>query len=160
MEFDFSNANSALRFDDPQLHENSTAQKVDFIAEFNDAYRFVEVKDPDCPGATNLEGFKQKLQGDQLINSLAGKYRDTVFFRINCSNHNSELPIDYIVVLAMASLDPTLIITKQDSLYRSIPLQNGAWIETSARSCLILSLEKYKYKFGENSVRRISESGG
>ncbi len=84
LEFDFETANNALQFDSDELHGTSTAKRVDFVAEYEDCYRFIEVKDPDQPGVTNPAAFIRKFTSGELLDSLAGKFRDTVFFRSLC----------------------------------------------------------------------------
>ncbi|MFD2438604.1 hypothetical protein [Modicisalibacter luteus] len=40
LEFDFSDAIEAVRFDDDSLHGQSTMKRVDFIAEYEDRFVF------------------------------------------------------------------------------------------------------------------------
>lgn len=157
LEFDFSDAQKAYKFDDDLIHGASNAQRVDFIAEYEDGYRYIEVKDLDCPNLVNQEKFIQKLQTNELVNKLAGKFRDTQFYRSNCEDHVLERHVDYIILIAIRSLDPALLISRLDLLHRVLPIENSNWHKKSARSCVILNLEQYKKQFGEQSVRRISE---
>lgn len=159
LEFDFSDAESAYKFDDDSIHAASSAQRVDFIAQYETSYRYIEVKDLDCPNLTDPDAFIAKLRTNELVNKLAGKYRDTQFYRSNCEEHYSDREIDCIVLIARSSLDPALLISRLDLLHRVLPIENSNWGKKSARSCVILNLEQYKNQFGEHSVRRISESG-
>ncbi|OQY33739.1 MAG: hypothetical protein B6241_06710 [Spirochaetaceae bacterium 4572_59] len=154
LEFDFSPAIEAITFDDDALHNPSTIKRVDFIAEFEDKFIFLEVKDPDIPGATNPDRFKEKLLTGNLIPSLASKYRDSYWFR----NHSGKVtkPIYYVVLISMASLEPALLLSKQDELKKSLPLTHVQWQNPSAAGCAILNLDQYKAYFGSNSVRRLS----
>jgi len=159
LEFNFAGSIQALQFDDTTFHGHSSMKRVDFITEHDDFYRFIEVKDPDIPAATeqNKADFLQNLQSGKLINSFAGKYRDSLLFR-NLEG-KTDKPVDYIVLLSMSTLDPAMLINKIDTLHREIPINHNSWPNSSARSCVILNLEQYKTRFGEASVRRISESG-
>ncbi|AQA18964.1 hypothetical protein BST95_12650 [Halioglobus japonicus] len=157
LEFDFSDAIEAIQFDEDLSHGNSCMKRVDFIAEYEDFYLFIEVKDPDDPAAANPQAFVQKLRSDELIRSLAGKYRDSLLFRILANKCNKDM--HYVVLFSMASLEPALLLSKQDALHREIPLNHDDWRIPSARSCVILNLKQYKIRFGENSVRRISDGG-
>lgn len=155
LEFDFGTAIQETRFDDDAVHgTSSTMKRVDFIVEHQDRFMFVEVKDPDNPMASNVPGFRQKLSSGKLITSLAGKYRDSLLFH-KLAERDTK-PIDYIVLLSMSSLDPALLLNKQDELQRSLPHSHGDWSEPCARACVILNLEQYKRQFGADSVRRIS----
>jgi hypothetical protein len=155
--FDFSDAINALQFDDTTFHGHSSMKRVDFISEYDDFYRFIEVKDPDLPAVTeeNKANFLVDLNSGKLLNSFAGKYRDSLLFRH--LEGKSDKPVDYIVLLSMSSLDPAMLLNKIDLLHREIPLNHNAWTGNSARSCVILNLEQYKIRFGETSVRRLSE---
>lgn len=155
LEFNFPTALNAFQFDDVAFHGFSTMKRVDFIVEYEDYYHFLEIKDPDHPNASNSEAFIRKFSGVELIHELAGKYRDTLLFRI--LSEKPEKPITYIVVLSMASLEPALLINKQDNLHQCIPITHNEWTQNCAASCIILNLEKYKETFGAHSVRRISD---
>lgn len=154
LEFDFSAAMDAIIFDDDVLHNPSTIKRVDFIAEFNDRFIFLEVKDPDMPGAANPDAFKTKLLTGNLIPDLAGKYRDSYWFR----SHSGKVtkPIHYVVLISMASLEPALLLAKQDELKRSLPITHNDWSVPCAAGCAVLNLDQYKKQFGANSVRRLS----
>lgn len=156
LEFDFSDAIDAIQFDDSAYHAGSTIKRVDFIVEYDDCYRFIEVKDPDVPGAADQAGFLAKLRSGQLVQSLSGKYRDSLFFR-NIQK-KTDKKIEYLILLSMASLDEALLLTKQDELHRSIPLSHSDWSEDCAAVCVILNMDQWKRRFGENSIRRMSEA--
>lgn len=152
--FDFGSALEAIVFDDDALHNPSTIKRVDFIAEFSDRFVFLEIKDPDQPGAANPEAFKTKLLTGNLIPDLAGKYRDSSWFRT--LSGKATKPIHYVVLLSMASLDPALLLTKQDQLKRSLPITHTDWSAPCAAGCIILNLEQYKKQYGQTSVWRLS----
>ncbi|MBY8951564.1 hypothetical protein J1G36_06610 [Pseudomonas carnis] len=154
LEFDFNLAVEAICFDNNTLHQQSTMKRVDFIAEFADHYVFLEIKDPDRPAAANPDAFTQKLLGGNLIPDLAGKYRDSLWFRT--LSGKADKPIQYIVLLSMASLEPALLLAKQDELQRALPIRHTDWPTPCAQACAILNLEQYKKKFGADSVRRLS----
>lgn len=155
--FDFGPEASAIRFDDDALHQPSTLKRVDFIAELSDRYIFLEVKDPDNPAATNPEAFRTKLLGGNLIPELAGKYRDSIWFR--ALSGKAVKPVHYVVLLSMASLEPALLVAKQDELQRSLPISHVDWSDPCAQACVILNFDQYKKQFGATSVRRLSAEG-
>lgn len=157
LEFDFETANNAFQFDSDELHGASTAKRVDFVAEYDDCYRFIEVKDPDQPGAANPAAFIRKFSSENLVNSLAGKFRETLFFRSLCADHDSDKKIEYIVLLSCEAIEPAMMLAKQDNLHRKIPIQHTQWTSNCAVRCVLMNLRQYKRIYGENSVRRISE---
>ncbi|OUS21260.1 hypothetical protein A9Q95_07025 [Rhodobacterales bacterium 59_46_T64] len=155
LELSFANAKAVIRFDDNAYHAGSTIKRVDFIAEYDAYYLFVEVKDPDDPTAVKPEALAQKLNNGELVQSLAGKFRDTLFFRL--AQGKNDLRVSYVVLLSMKSLDPALLLTKQDQLRRAIPIRHADWADDCAASCIILNVEQWKRQFGEQSLRRISQ---
>lgn len=155
LEFDFTGALRAFKFDDRVTHSSSSIQPVDFIIEYADCYRFVEVKDPDKPGAEDVQAFRDKLKSGKLIRSLAGKYRDSLFFRSFQDNEHKE--VEYVVLLSMSVLDDALLLAKQDELLRSIPFTHKSWQRNSASACVILNMNQWKKRYGADSVRRLSE---
>lgn len=154
LEFDFTGALGAFKFDDGRTHATSSVQAVDFIVEYPDCYRFVEVKDPDQPGATNPQAFIDKFRSGKLVRSLAGKYRDSCFFR-GCEGKNPK-KIEYVVLLAMDVLDAAMLLSKQNELHRSIPLRHSNWLQDSASICLVLNMNQWRRLYGNGSVKRLS----
>jgi len=159
LEFDFSGSVSAFQYDDSRYHGCSTMKRVDFIVEYDECYRFIEVKDPDCPDATqtNRDNFALKFRNGNLIPELAGKYRDSLlFFKLQ---EKKEKNIQYLVLLSMSSLDAAMLLTKGDELRRVIPIGHVDWAKDSVSRCVILNLETWKQRFGNASVKRLSEQG-
>lgn len=154
LEFDFSAAIRAVKFDDGVAHSKSSVQPVDFILEHTDRYTFVEVKDPDEPGAADVEAFRVKLKSGQLIRSLAGKFRDSMFFRV--IQGVERKPVEYIVLLSMEALADADLLTKTDQLKRSLPIEHSDWPSDCATSCVIMNVRQWKRKFGDESLRRLS----
>ena len=132
-------------------------KRVDFIIEKEEYVLFLEVKDPDMPGASNPDKLIQELQGGSLIPELAGKYRDSLLFSHLRGEYNK--PIRYVVLISMASLDDGLVVRKMDDLKSAIPITNKQWCKNAADSCAILKLDKYKECYGSESVWRASDYG-
>jgi hypothetical protein len=155
LEITFLEAKAVIHFDDETYHGNSTMQRVDFIAEYEDRSIFVEIKDPDNPAAQNVPAFQQKLNSGKLVQSLSGKFRDTLFFR--SIQGKDDLSVVYVVLLSMKKLEAALLLTKQDELKKSIPIRHTDWARDCAASCIVLNVEQWKKRFGDQSIRRISE---
>lgn len=158
--FDVTDSKNAEKFDDSAIPaRQSTMKRVDFIIEKEDRFIFLEVKDPDMPRAVNPGKLKQELQSGNLVPELAGKYRDSLLFAKLCEGYDDK-PIDYIVLISMASLEDALILAKTDALKSAIPISHPKWSQNAANSCMILKLDAYKQVFGENSVWRKSDFEG
>lgn len=164
LEFNFSSSLEAIRFDCEELHgKKSTMSRVDFFIEETNCYKFLEVKDPDCPNVKDVGAFEKKLRAGNLVSKLAAKYRDSLLFQIlsQCDGNENDpvKELHYVVVLSMKSLEPVFILNLQDRLQSELPISNKNWGINIVQKCIILNLEQYKNQFGEHSVRRISESG-
>lgn len=155
LELSFPEAKKVIPFDNSAYHGASTIQRVDFIAEYENRDVFVEIKDPDAPSAKNVPAFVEKLNSGKLIQSLAGKFRDTLFFR--SLQGKVDIGVVYVVLLSMKNLDAALLLAKQDQLKKSIPIRHSDWARDCATSCIILNVEQWKKRFGDQSVRRISD---
>lgn len=155
LELSFPGAQAVIHFDDSEYHSSSTVQRVDFIAEYEAHYLFIEIKDPDIPGAENLAAFVTKLNSGKLVQSLAGKFRDTLFFR--SAQGKNDRKVLYLVLISMQNLDNALLLSKQDELRKAIPIRHVDWADDCAASCIILNFDQWKKRFGEQSLRRISE---
>ena len=84
LEFNFSDALDIRKFDDPRCHGLSHCMKaIDFIVELNNAYLFIEIKDPSNPksGGCNLQKDKEKLTNGEMLKCLQLKFRDTFIYR-------------------------------------------------------------------------------
>lgn len=155
LELTFQEANRVIHFDNAAYHGASTAKRVDFIAEYEGRDIFIEIKDPDDPAAKKPEAFEKKLKSGELVQSLSGKFRDTLFFRSIQGKGDRE--IIYIALISMEKLDSALLLAKQDELRKSIPLSHDDWERDCATSCIVLNVAQWKNKFGDQSLRRISE---
>lgn len=160
LELTFAGAKAVIHFDDDTYHAGNTIKRVDFIVEYDDRHVFVEIKDPDIPAAINPAAFVEKLKSGELIQSLAGKFRDTLFFRSAQGKSNIDIPVSYLVLLSMSSLESALLVSKQDELKRSIPIRHQHWKFDCAANCIILNFDHWRRNFGDNSIRRISDGGG
>lgn len=156
LEFDFSWADLGENFDCDTRHAGHQMKRVDFIAEKGNQCFFIEIKDPDHPKASqNLAENRDKFLKGNLVHDLAIKYRDSLLFKSLCNPPEKEL--HYIVLFSMKSMDPALLMNRNDALKKAIPISHKEWGKVMAKSCLILNIEQFKKHFGEQSVRRISE---
>ena len=57
----------------------------------------------------------------------------------------------------MGALDDALLLAKQDELQRSIPFSHKSWQRNSAAACVILNMNQWKKRYGNESIRRLSD---
>jgi len=167
-EFDFTDAEDVFVFDEkdrtkPTYH-GVPMKAVDLVAEFPDAYVFVEMKDFDDPDmynqqlAENDEDIKEKRDHFKwLKNYLKYKYRDSYLFRH--AENKVDKPIHYICLL---TFDNALNTTMQKALKRELPvgLASRRWEREIVKSCHVLNLDKWNENFPKWPVSRSAETGG
>ena len=73
---------TARKFDDPSHGLSHCMRAVDFVVELDDCYQFIEIKDPQNPGAptgTDIQ-YAQTLLSGGLADDLKYKYRDSFLY--------------------------------------------------------------------------------
>ena len=153
--FEFQQPVSYEEFDTKELRDDTTIQPVDFIVEFEEYFLFIEVKDPDNPGAENPEAIRRKLHDGKLVTKLAGKFRDTRYF-FQCQDRTDK-KIYYIVLLSMKELSVQSLMTRTDEIKKALPFDHKTHNRKLIDQCIVLNLDQFKKKFGENSVWRKSD---
>jgi hypothetical protein len=153
--FDFTDALNAFIFDEkdktkPTYH-GQPMKAVDIIAEFSDAYVFVEMKDFDDPKKYNMGeyGTEKELRCKRdhfnwLKNSLKYKLRDTVLFRM--AEQKNDKPIHYICLL---TLDNALNSVMRKSLEKELPvgMSSRRWKQEIVNSCQVVNVKKWNTNF-------------
>jgi hypothetical protein len=164
--FEFSGAIEAFVFDEkdstkPNFH--GVAMKgVDVVAEFEDAYVYVEIKDYDDEFASaydintfsNEEILKEKRRAFKwLKNYLKYKYRDSYLYRH--AEDKVDKPIHYICLL---TFDNALNSKFTRSLKQELPIgrKSRRWNKSLAQSCRVLNIERWNLNFPQWPVSRIA----
>lgn len=148
------------KLDDPATHGLSHCMKaVDFIVELADKIYFVELKDPDNPGARPeaRAEFAQKLKSGTLDSELQRKYRDT--FLYEWASNRADKPVYYVVLLAMAALDDTALLARTDALKKQLPLSGPAgkaWARPFVAGCAVMNMDAWNKALHAMPVRRLS----
>lgn len=153
------NAVSARKFDDDQSHRLSHCMRaVDFVVELNDCYLFIEIKDPQHPAAPARETdrFARSFLSGQLDDELRFKYRDS--FLYEWADERADKPVDYLVLIALDSLDPSNLLDRRDQLQRRLPLQRPGplpWPRPIVRSCGVFNIASWNRNLPDYPVRRL-----
>lgn len=162
--FDFTDAINAFVFDEkdklkPTFH-GLPMKAVDIVAEFNDAYVFVEMKDFSDP-----DSYSDVLAGDDedaktkrghfkwLKNYLKYKYRDTYIFRH--AEDKADKPIHYICLL---TFDNALNNRLQKSLKQELPVGKASkrWRQEIASSCQVVNVDCWNRNFPKWPVTKLA----
>ena len=155
--FDFSDVlnKNEVRFDTKRLRDRTSIQPVDFLAEYEACYRFIEVKDPEQPGAKNPQAYEREFREGKGVRDLAGKFRDS-FFLFSLQGREPKR-VEYVVLLSMARLEAAFLVTKTDELKKSIPWNHPSMVNSPLSTCVILNFAQWQKQFGQNSVWRASD---
>ena len=155
LEFDFSDAADAIKFDDCNHALSHCMKAVDFIIELPTAYLFVEVKDPSQPRAPAkaADNFKAKVTNGELQKDIVKKFRDSFVYR--WAENKLDKPVHF---LSVVTLEEALLHNFQDELKRNLPFVGPTrWTRQLAASCHVLNIEAWNRNFPKWPVRRLSE---
>ena len=163
-EFHFSDAIDAYVFDEkdstkPTFH-GAPMKGVDIVAEFEDAYIYVELKDYDdvsaydVTRAVNDDEIKSRQQGFKwLKNYLKYKFRDSYLYRF--AEGKVDKPVHFICVL---TFDNALNSRMVSDLRRELPVgkKSRRWTQALAKSCQVVNLDKWNEVFPRWPATRIA----
>ena len=162
--FDFTDAINAFIFDEkdrskPTFH-GQPMKAVDIVAEFSEAYVFVEMKDFHDPESYNQslaidgeDAEKRNANFKWLKNYLKYKYRDSYLFRH--AEGKADKPIHYICLL---TFDNSLNSRLQKSLKQELPVGKASrrWLQGIAESCQVLNVNAWNRNFPKWPVTHLA----
>ena len=132
---------------------------VDFVIEFSDRYLFIEIKDPDQnPRPSEHAEFIRKLEKGAIDEELKYKYRDS--FLYEWAAGRAEKPVDYLVLIALGSLDSAQLLRRGDALRNKLPAGlPGAspWKRPIVRTCGVFNIASWNRRFPSLKVERASD---
>lgn len=162
--FRFENALDAFVFDEtdstmPTFH-GAPMKCVDIVAEFDEAYVYVELKDYDDPSiydvlSISTEDEKKSRQDSfkWLKNYLKYKFRDSYLYRH--AEQKADKPIHYVCLI---TFDNALNSRMQKSLKQELPVGKAScrWVRVLAKSCQVVNLDKWNENFPKWPVTRLA----
>ena len=159
LEMDIPDALGGGRFDGDGHGLSHCMKAVDFVLELADRYLYVEVKDPQHPRATSRDrnAFIRRLRSGELDEDLKRKYRDS--FLHEWAAGRADKPIDYLVLIAVDTLDDAQLAHRTSALERQLPLRGPdglPWIRPIVRFCAVFNLESWNRNFPRYPVRRVA----
>lgn len=149
------------KFDDAAHGLTHCMKAVDFVLETRDKVLFVEIKDPDNPGAapTDRNKFVEEFASGNIDADLVYKCRDS--FLYEWAAGDTRKPIHYFVLIAIDNLTKTELLARTDALRRKIPLLSqtgGKWKRAPIADCAVFNIRTWNEHMTSCTVRRISES--
>jgi hypothetical protein len=155
LEFDFSNAVTAVKFDDSHHALSHCMKAVDFVVDLPEVCLFIEVKDPSHPRAraANVAEFMVETTNAELREAIVRKFRDSFLYR--WAENKVEKPIHF---LSLVTLEQALLTSFQDDLHRHLPFIGPTrWSRPIATNCLVMNIDTWNRNFPKWTVRRLSE---
>lgn len=155
LEFNFSDALDVIKFDDDSRHGLSHCMKaVDFVVELQEAYLFIEVKDPSHPSAIakDVRKFQNKAVDGRLQKDIVEKFRDSFLYR--WAEEKLDKPVYF---LSLITLEEALLKNFQDELHRRLPMNSNRWAKQMALGCHVLNISSWNRSFPKWQVQRISQ---
>lgn len=162
--FDFTDTETVFVFDEQDktkaTYHGLPMKAVDIVAEFDEAYVFVEMKDFHDPLmfdqslADNDEEENAKRKNFKwLKNYLKYKYRDSYLFRH--AERKVDKPIHYICLLTFDNALNTMI---QKALRQELPVGKASkrWKTEIVKSCHVVNIDKWNASFPKWKVSRIA----
>ena len=163
-EFRFEGALDAFVFDEKDrakaTFHGAPMKGVDIVAEFEDAYVYVELKDYDDPSAYDVsrassddEKTARQDSFKWLRNYLKYKFRDSYLYRH--AEQKVDKPVYYVCLL---TFDNALNSRMQKSLKQELPVGKASsrWVLALATSCQVVNLEKWNENFPKWPVLRLN----
>lgn len=165
-EFIFEDAIDAFVFDEKDgskdTFHGAPMKGVDIVAEFEDAYVYVELKDYDDSSGYNVllvgteeERIARKDSLKWLKNYLKYKFRDSYLYRH--AEHKVDKPIHYI---CLVTFDNALNSQLAKQLKIELPVGKAGrrWHQNLADSCQVVNLAKWNENFPKWPVTRLDVS--
>jgi len=165
-EFRFEDALEAFVFDETDRTKSTfhgaPMKGVDIVAEFDEAYVYVELKDYDDSSSYDILGAANDSEKESrqasfkwLKNYLKYKFRDSYLYRH--AEQKVEKPIHYI---CLVTFDNALTSRMQKSLKKELPVGKASrrWVQALAKSCQVVNLDKWNENFPKWPVSRINAS--
>lgn len=153
--FDFTDAIDLFIFDEKDkskaTYHGQPMKAVDIVAEFTDAYVFVEMKDFNDPKMYDTKSFvsEEELKEKRgyfkwLKNYLKYKYRDSFLFRY--AEQKTDKPIHYICLLTLDNAQNTIM---RKSLQKELPvgLASRRWARKIVNSCQVVNVSTWNRNF-------------
>lgn len=161
--FEFDAAIEAFVFDEKDktkaTYHGAPMKGVDVVAEFEDAYVYIEIKEYNEQSQYDTDFFiddddlKDKRKAFKwLKNYLKYKYRDSYLYRH--AENKVEKPIHYICLL---TFDNALNSRMNKSLKQELPVgrKSPRWNKSLATSCQVVNVQKWNENFPMWPVTRL-----
>ncbi len=161
--FEFNDALEAFVFDEKDKSKvtfhGAPMKGVDVVAEFEEAYVFIEIKEYDDQDGYDALVFSSDEEKNEkqksfkwLKDYLKYKFRDSYLYRH--AEDKVDKPIHYFCLL---TFDNALNSRMKKSLMQELPVGRKSlrWNKALAQSCHVVNIDKWNENFPKWPVRRV-----
>ena len=151
LQIDFHATVKARKFDDRSHGLSHCMKAVDFVAEMEDQYFFIEFKDP-CRGElghSEAEKYIKEFLAGSIDEELKYKYRDS--FLYEWASGRAEKPVYYLVLIAVENLGAADLLMRTDELNRKLPCAVPSHVEWKCpiiAGCAVFNIAEWNRRFG------------
>ena len=120
---DFRQAKDAYKFDVKSAGQG--LKMVDFVVEMENAYLFIELKDPDNPASTPSNRryyYEHNIKRNGLTNELVSKFKDSVIISW-AQDKCMDKPIYYIVILEASFVGQEKFLSIERGIAKRLPFK-------------------------------------
>lgn len=160
LQITFDDAVEVRKFDNTDTHRLTHCMKaVDYIVELPGRRLFIEIKDPQDPGAPPevAAEYLERLRTGEIDEDLKYKFRDS--FLYEWASGRADKPIDYLVLIGLDTLTGPHLLSRTRALERQLPLwgpDSAAWPNPMVNGCGVFNLESWNRTFPSYQVSRLS----
>lgn len=151
---------TARRFDGDEHRLSHCMKAVDFVLELPDCYRFIEVKNParGRDPQASADAYLGRFTSGQVDLTLIQKYRDSLLYEWAAGR--ADKPVDYLVLVALDTIDDAQLLDRQDELHRLLPvrLPSGVpWKRQFVRHCGVFNIASWNLTYPQYPVERLPD---
>ena len=159
LQITFGDAVEVRKFDDDDTHRLPHCMKaVDYIVELPERSLFIEIKDPQDPGAPPEAAaeYLGRLQTGEIDEDLKYKFRDS--FLYERASGKADKPIDYLVLIGLDTLTGLHLQRRTRALERQLPLlgpDSAVWPNPMVNGCGVFTVETWNRNFPQWPASRL-----
>ncbi len=161
LQFDFTTAQNAIKFDN-DFHGMSHCMKaVDFVVEHGDKLLFIEIKDINAPNIrrNSQRKFRQSLEDKTLKREIIKKYTDSFLYKWAENTLNAPVTIWYIFLLEANIVQQQKWSSFNNQVRAGLPLLPPTnWQNSLIDDFQLHSLLSWNKYFPQFPVTRLSQS--
>lgn len=152
--FDFTQSIDVYQYHN--IANSSKLNDVDFVAEMETRILFIEYKNSDVPGTSNLNGIYEKRRNNptEFNKNLINKFLHTLLILLAEGKNPDNKPIHYILIINEPLIDRKIRGKIKSMLSRNLPfnLRGGTITKEVITAVDVVDLDEFINKYPEIPV--------